>query len=144
LLTNNSYKKACFYLGVNSLARLINNLAEESFSDSPVSVSYGHIILMLDLEKEICQKTIADEMKLKTSSLSRMMLKLVKQGLIAKRCDGRKVYYKVTPKGEMIKPKIHQSFDSLNENLYKILGEEKVKQSIDDVFCMIDSLSIRR
>jgi len=99
---------------------------------------------MLDLEKEICQKTIADEMKLKTSSLSRMMLKLVKQGLIAKRCDGRKVYYKVTPKGEMIKPKIHQSFDSLNENLYKILGEEKVKQSIDDVFCMIDSLSIRR
>lgn len=139
-MSENIYNKACFYLGVNSLARQINSLAQEAFKGCPVNAAYGHILLMLDVKDELCQKNISDGMKLKTSTLTRMMSKLENQGFVFKRSEGRKVYFTVTKEGDLLKSVVKENFEKLNKTLYSLLGEDIVKQSIDNVFVMVNNL----
>lgn len=121
---NTLHFNSCLFFVANELSRLISEMAEEEFMFAGLSPSYAFVLSIVINEPGITPHEISDILKLKPSTITRLLDKLEYQGLIERSNEGRSVLVSPTEKGFALEKSIRQAWTNLFQRYTKILGEE--------------------
>ena len=119
-----TYFEKCLFFSTNSLARNINRISEIEFNSIGLSSSYVFILMIVKEESDISTGKIAQTMNMDSSTITRFIEKLVFQGFIEKKSEGRSTKISLTQKGEDIQDDIHAAWKRVYEKYKSVLGDE--------------------
>jgi DNA-binding MarR family transcriptional regulator len=129
----NSYCQ-CLYYSANALARVVTKMAEEEFSVVDLAPSYAFIVMTVNRNPGIHAGELAEIMKLKPSTVTRLLEKLEAGQLIRKHVEGRVTLIYPTPKSVEINDAIKAAWYNLYQRIVNILGEESAKKLTVDIY----------
>lgn len=114
---------SCLFFTVKKLDRVLNNYAEEAFSSTGLSPTYGFIILALEEKEAMWQKDLSKLLHLAPSTLTRFIEKLVNRGLVSTQSQGRMTSVSLTDKGHELAKEVQKSWDKVHDSYFSILGK---------------------
>lgn len=110
----------------NSISREITGFYDAYFKEDKLATSYIELLLLIEDYEKISQKVIAKKMNLAPSTITRFINKLVKQGLISRRMDGRISYIALSDEGLKQVPGLRAKYEQAESDLKEILGSKYV------------------
>jgi len=121
----------CLYFNVNALARAVNKQWAEAFEQYNLSPAHGYMLRAVLSNPGISQKSLAVELKLEKSTITRFVDALQKKGLVVRKKsskeDARELSIYATKKAK----KLHADLEALGDNLYQTMiskiGEKELK-----------------
>lgn len=122
--TNPTHHDGCLYFAANSLARHMNEIAEEAFKFTHITPSYGFVMLEILNDPGLSQSKLAKSMNLKASTITRFVDKLIEKGLVERVQEGRTSIVHPTKEGRDFKVIIEQALKILHDAYCDILGED--------------------
>ncbi len=117
----------------NEFARLIGEMAEKEFSITGLSPSYAFVLMLVNKNPGIHPNELSSMLKLKPSTITRLLDKLVYLGYIDRSSKGRLVTIISTKKGEDLQPLIEKAWQSLFVKYSDLLGREKALELTSDI-----------
>ena len=128
-----NHHDGCLYFAANSLARHLNELAEEAFKFTSITPAYAFVMLEILQEPGLSQSELANRMNLKASTMTRFMDKLIAKGLVERVQEGRSSSVYPTREGQDFKVIIEQALKILHDSYCDILGEDVAKTITDHI-----------
>lgn len=110
----------------NSFSREITSHFDTYFKRHKLATSYVELILLVYNKTEITQKSLAEEMNLAPSTITRFVQKLVKKDLLKKSKTGRIASIQLTLKAEKLAQELTISYNKAVADLEEKLGEKFV------------------
>lgn len=117
----------CLYLTVNKLSRAITKMAEDSFKKTGLSPTQAFLMMLVIDKPGISQSELAVALHLKPSTITRFVDKLVENGLIERKTEGKRSLNYPTENGEATLKDIKEGWKILFRAYSDILGEEEGK-----------------
>ena len=114
----------CLYFTVNSLARKLNNIAEEAFVPLGMTPSYAFLLLLVIEKPGSTINDLAKGMHLAPSTVSRFVDALKGKSLVSKEHEGRKVLIQPTPSGNALHGDILECWHQLHVDYSDKIGED--------------------
>ncbi|MCX6284908.1 MAG: MarR family transcriptional regulator [Bacteroidetes bacterium] len=118
----------CLYYASNALARMTTRMAEEEFSKVGLSPSYAFLIMTVAKKQGIQPGEISKALELTPSTITRLIEKMEKKGLLRRKFEGKTTEVYITAKGEALTDEIKKCWLSLYLRFSDILGEETSRQ----------------
>lgn len=115
----------CLYFTVSKLSRSITKMAEEEFSKTGISPTYGFLLMTVNEKPGISQNEICEILHLAPSTLTRFIDKLEGKGLLVRRTEGKNSFIYSTEKGKEHQKEIEKAWLSLYNRYSEILGYEE-------------------
>ncbi|MES2645683.1 MAG: MarR family transcriptional regulator [Bacteroidota bacterium] len=131
----------CLYFTTNALARKVEKLAGEAWKPVGISPSHGYLLLMAIEEPGIQPGTLADNLQLSPSTISRLIEKLEEKKLVVRVTEGKMTNVYATPAGKNLLPKLKNCVDNFYKNYTDILGKEESDLIVNSVRKMADRFS---
>lgn len=134
-----------FYLGrayYNYVALLERTMAELGL-DRHLCPGMGHILFALFKEDDRIIKDIARQVSLSQSTLTGMLARMERAGVIERRRDaddGRAVRVRLTALGRSLEPRCWRALDMLNRVLRAGMSEEEIQQTKHGLAHMIAAM----
>ena len=125
--------ECCLYFTANSLARQINEMAEDAFKITGLSPSYAHLMLLLIEEPGLSQNHLSERMNLKASTMTRFIDKLMQKGYVERVQEGRSVFIYPTENGKGLKKSIDQALKLLFDNYCEVMGKDFAVKLTEDI-----------
>lgn len=122
--TDKSFHEQCLYFTVNSLARHINEMAEEEFKITGLTPSHAYLMLTLLDKPGLSQKELSEKMNLKASTMTRFIDKLMSKRLVERVQEGRSVFIYPTEKGQELRGPIEKAMKNMYERYYEVLNKD--------------------
>lgn len=119
-----TFHESCLYFTVNSLARQINEMAEEEFKITGLTPSHAYLMLTLLDEPGLSQNELSQKMNLKASTMTRFIDKLMLKRLVERIQEGRSVFVYPTEKGKELRVLIERAMRNMYERYYEVLDED--------------------
>lgn len=105
---------ACLYFSSNALARKMERLAAKAWKPLGLSPSHAYLLLLV-LDRPGVQPTfISEQLLLAPSTVTRLIEKLEKQGLVYREAQGKETHVYPTPKALSMKPRMEQCVEVFN------------------------------
>jgi len=128
------------YFSASALARKIEKLAVESWKSVNLSPSHGYLLLAVLEEPGIQPGTLANEMQLKPSTITRLIEKLEEKKLVIRTTDGKLTNVYPTPKAKELHRKLKECLNHFHSSYSTILGKEECVNLIGNMNKLADKL----
>ena len=113
----------CLYFSANALGRVLTKMAEEEFSITGLPPSYAFVLRAANHQPGIQPKELSREMMLSPSTITRLVDKLVRNGFLTRRTEGRSCLIHPTQKSFDLGETIEVAWRNLNQRYCALLGE---------------------
>ena len=119
-------EKNLFFL-TGALSRKLSNQADDVFATVGLSSSHALLLWLIRNNPNIQPSELANQMQLKPSTITRLVQKLERQGLVDKRSEGRATSISCTDEGEDMAVDIEQKWEQLIQQKREKLGDRYVE-----------------
>jgi MarR family transcriptional regulator, organic hydroperoxide resistance regulator len=137
--TESRYNK-CLYFTSSSLARKVEKLAIDSWKKVDLSPSHAYLLMAILDEPGIQPGTLADEMQLTPSTITRLLEKLEEKKLVVRTTEGKTTNVYATPKGKELQPKLKQCVTEFYQRYVDILGQTESDKLVKNMGVIADKL----
>jgi len=134
----------CLYYASNALARITTRMAEEEFASVGLSPSYAFLIMTVAKKPGIQPGEISKDLELTPSTITRLIEKMEKKGLLRRKFEGKTTSVFVTAKGEARTEDIKKCWLNLYLRFQDVLGEENSKQITGLIYQAVQDLEISK
>lgn len=134
----------CLFFTSAKLARELGKMADEAFSKTGLSPSHAMLLYIVNLKGGIPQKEIGEMLHLTPSTITRLLERLERKGLIAKQAEGKNVYLNTTPEGLTIQNDILTAWNQLQEKYKDVLTEDETLKFIEISNKLLESLDDKK
>ncbi|NFH88677.1 MarR family transcriptional regulator [Clostridium botulinum] len=114
----------CLFFTATRLKKIAAKIAEDELKPLGLSPTYVYILLGVKFKFGITQKELSEELHLKPSTITRLIDKLVINGLVERRAEGKLSHIYLTNDGEKIQEDIQKYRLKLHNRYREILGED--------------------
>ncbi|MCS6130139.1 MarR family transcriptional regulator [Clostridium botulinum] len=114
----------CLFFTATRLKKVAAKIAEDELKPLGLSPTYVYILLGVKFKSGITQKELSEELHLKPSTITRLIDKLVINGLVERRAEGKLSHIYLTNDGEKIQEDIQKYRLKLHNRYREILGED--------------------
>ncbi len=114
----------CLFFTATRLKKIVAKIAEDELKPLGLSPTYVYILLGVKFKSGITQKELSEELHLKPSTITRLIDKLVINGLVERRAEGKLSHIYLTNDGEKIQEDIQKYRLKLHNRYREILGED--------------------
>ncbi|GAA0077933.1 hypothetical protein UT300005_23110 [Clostridium sp. CTA-5] len=114
----------CLFFTATRLKKIAAKIAEDELKPLGLSPTYVYILLGVKFKPGITQKELSEELHLKPSTITRLIDKLVINGLVERKTEGKLSHICLTDEGEKIQKDIQKYRLKLHNRYREILGEE--------------------
>lgn len=137
--TESRYNK-CLYFTSSSLARKVEKLAIDSWKKVDLSPSHAYLLMAILDEPGIQPGTLADEMQLTPSTITRLLEKLEEKKLVVRTTEGKTTNVYATPKGKELQPQLKQCVTEFYQRYVDILGQTESDKLVKNMGAIADKL----
>ncbi len=116
----------CLLFNIREVDQKLTKMAEESFRVIDMHPTYGYIIALIGNYNVIKVKIIAERLNLSSSTITRMIDKLVTWGYVQKGSDNSKVAISLTEQGEVILIEVKKCWDEFHAKYQENLDQENI------------------
>lgn len=127
LLIVRAINSITMYSEANSFSREVSRHFDSYFEEDGITTSYVELLVLIDEQKNLSQKFIADKMKLAPSTITRFVHKLEKLGFVKKTKDGKLVTLSVSKGKQKTVEKLKVKYKKAHTDLVDILEENYVE-----------------
>jgi DNA-binding MarR family transcriptional regulator len=134
--TSSSRYAQCLYFMSGALARKMEKLAQESWKPVGLSPSHAYLLLAVLDEPGIQPGTLASQLQLQPSTITRLMQKLEEKKLIVRTTEGKLTNVYATPKAKELQPKMNsclQHFFQQTESVVPATDGSKLLHSMGKI-----------
>lgn len=128
------------YFASNALARKVERLANESWQKVGLSPSHAYLLMAVIEEPGMQPGTLAGELQLKPSTITRLIEKLEDKKLAVRVTEGKITNVYATPKGRELLPQLNTCLNNFCEGYANILGKEESIKMVEDMNKLSDEL----
>ncbi len=114
----------CILYNAKKLERQLSKLIEEEFANVGFHHTYAYIMTVISRGEYVKTKDISLELSLDSSTVTRMVSKLEKDGLVKKGSEHSKVDISLTAKGKELMPSIVLAWDRYHKRCDQLLTSE--------------------
>ncbi len=107
----------CILYNIKKFERELSKIAEEEFKVIDMHHSYGYILSFIEKNEIVKTKDIAKDLNLNSSTVTRMVAKLEKDGYIIKGSPSSPVDIALSPKGIEKMPIVNATWDKFHARL---------------------------
>jgi MarR family transcriptional regulator, organic hydroperoxide resistance regulator len=132
----------CLYFSANALARKIEKLAAESWKKINLSPSHAYLLLTVIEEPGVQPGTLAAEMQLTPSTITRLIEKLEAEKLLVRTVEGKVTNVYPTPKAKELYPKMKVCLNEFYKNYTLLAGVEETYKMIQNIHKLNDKLTV--
>lgn len=129
----------CLYFTANSLARVITRMADDEFRPTGLSPSHAFLMMLVNDNPGIGQKTLCEQLHLAPSTVTRFVDTLVYKGFLTRQSDGKASKVYATTEGSNLRQPIEDAWQRLHQRYAAVLG----LKNGDKLTAMIDAASNR-
>lgn len=122
----------CMLYNAKKMERMLSQIAEEEFSNIGLHHTYGYILTVIASQDFVKTKTISCQLALDSSTVTRMVSKLEKEGLVVRGSDNSPVDIGLSDAGRKLLPEIKLAWDNYHERCEMIFGS-KLSIQLNDV-----------
>jgi DNA-binding MarR family transcriptional regulator len=122
---NKEQFSACLYYTTGALSRILTKMANESFASTGLTASYAFIVLMVNDHPGIQPSQIGEVLRLRESTITRLLDKLEGKWLIQRSNLGKSVRVHPTQDGLDMDKHIRQAWFDLYKKYTTLIGEEE-------------------
>lgn len=115
-----------FHSETNTFSRNLTAFFDEKLHSFGLATSYVELLLLLKKNGGFSQKSLAKNLSLAPSTITRFIDKLEKQEYVKKERQGREVYVELTEKGLQVSSDMESAYQSAVEELKEMFGEKFV------------------
>lgn len=137
--TESRYHK-CLYFTSNALARKVEKLAIESWKRVDLSPSHGYLLMAVLDEPGMQPGTLADEMQLTPSTITRLLEKLEEKKLAIRTTEGKITNVYPTPKAKELHPELKNCVTDFCHRYASVLGQKESDQFVRTMGAFADRL----
>lgn len=113
---------SCLYFTISKLFRVINKVAEDSFSDLGICPTHAFLMLILeDKQRGMSVNEISDALTIAPSTVTRFVDKLIVKKYVERVKIGKQSFTKLTRTGKNTMPKIYGCWDILFKNVEDLI-----------------------
>lgn len=112
----------CILFNSKKLERLLTAIVEEEFAEIGLHHSYGYILTIISECDYVKTKNISSELCLDSSTVTRMVSKLEKAGLVQKGSENSLVDISLTNNGKELMPEIDKAWGRYHMRIDELLG----------------------
>ena len=123
----------CLYFNVNALARRVNTIWDEAFSEFELSPAHAYLLRLLLEQPGLTQTQIAQELKLEKSTVTRFVTVLLKKKLVIREKHGREVLAYPTKKAKALQRQLNARGDELYKKMINSLGKREMTSLVGDL-----------
>ena len=123
--TSESKYKQCIYFASNALARVVEKLSIEEWKKVDLSPSHAYLLMLVLEEPGMQPGTIAGQLRLTPSTITRLIEKLESKKLVVRTVEGKLTNVYPTPKAKELQPRLIACAESFTKMYYNILGKEE-------------------
>jgi DNA-binding MarR family transcriptional regulator len=131
----------CLYFTSNALARKVEKLAIESWKPVDLSPSHGYLLLLVLEEPGIQPGTIANQLQLTPSTISRLIEKLEERKLVVRTTEGKTTNVYPSPKAKQLLPELQACVSRSQAAYLESLGNQDIKNLVKNMNLISDQLS---
>lgn len=118
--------KSCMYFTISRLFRVVNKIAEDSFSELDICPSHAFLMIILqDEENGMSVNKISEALTIAPSTVTRFVDKLVVKKYVERIKVGKQSFTKITDEGKKVLPKIYEAWDQIFESIEKLVGNQE-------------------
>lgn len=115
------------YSQANLFSREVSRHFDSYFEDDGITTSYVELLLLIDDQEEMSQKSISDRMNLAPSTITRFVHKLEKLGFVEKSKDGKMVTLSISKGKQKKVAALRDKYDRAHSDLVKLLDSKFVE-----------------
>lgn len=113
----------CLFFTTNRLGRAITRIAEEEFAETGLSPMYGYLLRLAIETPGASQKTLAEELAIAPSTLTRFVDKLEAKRLVERKVQGKTVLVYPTEKGKQMHGTLREASRRFRSKYEELLGK---------------------
>jgi DNA-binding MarR family transcriptional regulator len=118
-----AFLNECLFFTTNRLGRAITKLAEEEFAETGLSPTYGYLLRLAIESPGATQKTLAEELAVAPSTLTRFVDKLEAKRLVERKVQGKTVLVYPTEKGMRLHEPLREASKRFRARYEALLGK---------------------
>jgi len=123
----------CLYFNLNVVARRVNKIWEQAFSDLGLSPAHAYLLRVVLANPGITQQGIAMELKLERSTITRFVEALEGRGYLLRNKSGRERLVYPTQAAKEIADELERRGNALFKRMVDGLGEDGVARLVGDL-----------
>lgn len=131
----------CLYFTSNALARKVEKLAIESWKPVELSPSHGYLLLLVIDSPGIQPGSIADQLQLTPSTISRLIEKLEERKLVVRTTEGKITNVYPSPKAKQLLPELQACVARSQAAYSASLGNHDIKELVKNMNQISDQLT---
>lgn len=130
----------CLYFSAQALARKVEKLAIESWKPAGLPPSHAYLLLLVLKKPGIQPTTIAEELQLTPSTITRLTEKLEEKKLVVRTTEGKITNIYPTPKGKNLESLLNECLKHFYHTYSSVLGKENSVRLVADMNTITDKL----
>lgn len=130
------------YFSAQALARRVEKLANEAWSDVGLSPSHAYLLMIVLDEPGIQPSALVKELLLTPSTVTRLIEKLEEKKLVERTSEGRITNVYPTRQAKSLQPKLKECLHHFYQTYAAVLGKEesaRIVQSMNRITDKLDS-----
>ena len=117
--------KSCLYFTISRLFRIVNKVAEESFSELDICTTNAFLMFILqDKPKGMSVNEISEALTIAPSTVTRFVDKLIIKKYVERVKSGKQSFTKLTRTGKNIIPKVYECWDVLFKGVENLIDDK--------------------
>jgi len=130
----------CLYFSTSALARKVEKLSHDIWKQVGLAPSHAYILILALEEPGIQPGSIAHQVQLKPSTVTRLLEKLEDMKLVVRTSAGKMTNVYPTPKATNLMPQLQICLQAFQEKYKAILGGQDSRIFVEQVNRMSDLL----
>lgn len=127
----------CLYFNVNSLARAVNRIWDDAFSEFGLSPAHAYLLRLVLSSPGLTPKQISLELKLEKSTVTRFLDVLEKKGFVRRKKgisnDAREQGIYPTKKSEKIATPLEEKGNELYQKMLGRVGKSRLTSLVSEL-----------
>lgn len=120
----------CVLFNAKKLERKLTCIAEQEFANIGLHHTYAYILTVIAKAEYTKTKNISCALGLDSSTVTRMVSKLEKEGLVQKGSANSPVEISLTAAGKQVIPEITKAWDSYHQRIEQLLGQAEAEELV--------------
>lgn len=124
----------CLCHASNALARNMTKIMDDELAGISLTSSYAYLLMEVAGDPGVNPTVISQSLELSPSTVTRLIEKMERRGLMTRKQEGRNTEVYLTKEGEKFMKKVSQCLDRVAVRYNAILGEKTVDRLTKSVY----------